>query len=407
MAVARRLGTEHMDDHHEELRRRDAVADRSIRHGRSGHGAPLPGPKRTRAVARGFLGAIAIALLAVELAVPAAATLQEPAPSDPVPPAVGIDEPSPAPASSVPEPTPTPTPTPTPAPGTPSVTPPPKPTPTPPPTPKPTPAPTQKPTPAPTPSPPPVAKPVYRYVLAPAVTRAKPGGGATIHRLARGTKVQLVRAGATWSQIRSGTRTAWIRTDGIATVRPAALPRNPGSSLVLVNKKYPLVPKAYVPKTVQAGPVRLTRYAANARTTLVRAAARDGVTLRTVSGYRSFTRQATIFANYSRLYGTTYAERISARPGTSEHQTGLAVDFGAANARCELLACFATTREGKWLASNAHKYGFILRYPKGYESITGYNFEPWHYRYVGAPTARTMKANKTATYEQHLYLAPR
>jgi hypothetical protein len=175
----------------------------------------------------------------------------------------------------VPEPTPTPTPTPTPAPGTPSVTPPPKPTPTPPPTPKPTPAPTQKPTPAPTPSPPPVSKPVYRYVLAPAVTRAKPGGGATIHRLARGTKVQLVRAGATWSQIRSGTRTAWIRTDGIATVRPAALPRNPGSSLVLVNKKYPLVPKAYVPKTVQAGPVRLTRYAANARTTLVRAAARD------------------------------------------------------------------------------------------------------------------------------------
>ncbi|MFB0833763.1 M15 family metallopeptidase [Arthrobacter halodurans] len=384
---------------------------------------PVPGPpsgaESDRRWARPTPGrllwaAVAVAALAAQLAAPAAVAGSVDPPPGAAATQSAAPDPTPGPpADPAPEPTAAPSAEPV-VPAVPSAAPPPAPQPTsaPPtsaaPTPPPTSAPPTKPPPTSTPKPPPVVKPVYRYVLAPATARSRPGvgNGVVVHRLARGAQVQLVQAGPVWSHIRSGARHAWIRSDGMASSRPAPLPRNPRSSFVLVNKKYPLVPAKYAPKTVAVAGVRLTPAAAKAHAAMVKAAARDGVRLRTLSGYRSYATQASLFAHYQRLYGTAYASRISARPGTSEHQTGLAVDFGAANGQCRLLACFGSTREGKWLAANAARHGFILRYPRGAEAVTGYSYEPWHYRFVGAVTAGSMKSQRTPTYEQHLYVAP-
>ncbi|MEG2576905.1 MAG: M15 family metallopeptidase, partial [Glutamicibacter sp.] len=133
--------------------------------------------------------------------------------------------------------------------------------------------------------------------------------------------------------------------------------RNPSKDDVFVNKKYPLSPVKYAPKTVavKGTNVRLKSSAAKAYTKMAKAAAKDGVKIRAVSGYRSYNRQAELFNYYPRIYGKSYASRISAVPGTSEHQTGLAIDVGNANGACGLQACFANTPVGKWVGKNAHK----------------------------------------------------
>jgi zinc D-Ala-D-Ala carboxypeptidase len=118
------------------------------------------------------------------------------------------------------------------------------------------------------------------------------------------------------------------------------------------------------------------------------------------SAYRSFASQTRIFNGYVANEGREKAERGSARPGHSEHQTGLAVDIGAVPAKCAIAACFADTPQGKWLAKNAWKYGFILRYPKGKEDVTGYIFEPWHYRYVGKSLAIEYHDTDAETLEE-------
>lgn len=123
--------------------------------------------------------------------------------------------------------------------------------------------------------------------------------------------------------------------------------------------------------------------AANALEKLFAAAKKEGITLSAVSGYRSYSRQATLYNNYVARDGKAEADTYSARPGTSEHQTGLAMDVSAASNGYDLTTSFGNTKEGIWLKDNAHKYGFIIRYPKSKESITGYMYEPWHVRYVG------------------------
>lgn len=114
----------------------------------------------------------------------------------------------------------------------------------------------------------------------------------------------------------------------------------------------------------------------------------SGIYLSITSGYRSYSYQKTLFNNYAARDGIEAASRYSARPGQSEHQTGLAVDLAAQNGKCTLSTCFKDTSEGKWLNENAWKYGFVLRYPEGKEEITGYMFEPWHFRYVGKKEAK-------------------
>ncbi len=102
----------------------------------------------------------------------------------------------------------------------------------------------------------------------------------------------------------------------------------------------------------------------------------QGLEMLISSAYRSFKYQQRIYNYYISVYGQEETDKFSARPGTSQHQLGTAVDFGSISDE------YADTAEGQWMFENAYKYGFSLSYPKGYEDITGYNYEPWHYRYI-------------------------
>ena len=102
----------------------------------------------------------------------------------------------------------------------------------------------------------------------------------------------------------------------------------------------------------------------------------DGLEMLVSSAYRSYKYQKRIYNYYISLYGQEGTDKFSARPGTSQHQLGTAVDFGSITEE------YAETAEGRWMFKNAYKYGFSLSYPEGYEDITGYNYEPWHYRYI-------------------------
>lgn len=108
------------------------------------------------------------------------------------------------------------------------------------------------------------------------------------------------------------------------------------------------------------------------------------------SAYRSPTLQKFYFDSYTKRDGIEAAKKYSALPGQSEHQLGLVVDLSDTSRTCYLETCFEATAAGKWLASNAHKYGFLLRYPKDKEAITTYQYEPWHFRYVGKELATAL-----------------
>lgn len=181
------------------------------------------------------------------------------------------------------------------------------------------------------------------------------------------------------------------------------------NNLMLVNKTHNL-PTGYVPKSLVAPKVpsvnkaktMMTPEAAKALEALFAKAKRDNIKLTAISGYRSYQRQSAIFTSNIKKYGSaSAANQFSARPGQSEHQTGLAMDVSSPSVGFALTQAYAETREGKWLKENAPRYGFILRYPKGGESITGYQFEPWHIRYVGKDAALEM-AKRNITLEEYL-----
>ena len=137
---------------------------------------------------------------------------------------------------------------------------------------------------------------------------------------------------------------------------------------------------------------------------LVAAAGNAGVTIYVGSGYRSYATQASLFASNVRQHGEAKANRFSSRPGHSEHQSGLAVDFGGTDRACWVEDCFEQTTASKWLAGHAHEYGFILRYPKGKEKITGYQYEPWHFRYVGRELAGALQQSGLTMEEAWSYI---
>ena len=124
----------------------------------------------------------------------------------------------------------------------------------------------------------------------------------------------------------------------------------------------------------------------------------QGYSLPLLSGFRSYNTQKYLYNSYVQKDGEALASTYSAKPGQSEHQTGLAFDIGQINDN------FGNTNAGIWLAENAHKYGFIIRYLKGKESITGYKYEPWHIRYVGVNVA-TEVYNQGVTLEEYLGVA--
>lgn len=111
-------------------------------------------------------------------------------------------------------------------------------------------------------------------------------------------------------------------------------------------------------------------------------AAAKGLSIYISSGYRSYSYQENLYDRYVRRDGKALADTYSARPGHSEHQTGLSIDLNT------VTRSFGNTKEGKWVAAHCHEYGFIIRYPEGKSHITGYSFEPWHLRYVGIETAQ-------------------
>jgi len=175
------------------------------------------------------------------------------------------------------------------------------------------------------------------------------------------------------------------------------------STLVLVNAAHPLEPLDYEPaRLADAGSGhRMVPEAAAAMRRLLAAAAEAGHVLRVESAYRSYAQQEALFDRYTRQYGAAYATRISARPGTSEHQTGWAADVGLASGECSLLACFGDTGAGRWVAAHAAEFGFIVRYPDGLEQVTGYRYEPWHLRFIGPEAAQEMAALGDATLEAY------
>lgn len=159
--------------------------------------------------------------------------------------------------------------------------------------------------------------------------------------------------------------------------------------LIVINKKHSL-PADYVPEIIQSNGVSLRAEAMDAYQKLITGAKNDGVVLYPISSYRSYADQEKLFNGYVAKDGQTEAEKYSARPGHSEHQTGLAVDIGLPSGACNLEICMGQTKQGIWLAENAHLYGYIIRYPNGKESETGYQYEPWHIRYVGVEAAKAI-----------------
>ncbi|HET8896598.1 MAG TPA: M15 family metallopeptidase, partial [Protaetiibacter sp.] len=133
------------------------------------------------------------------------------------------------------------------------------------------------------------------------------------------------------------------------------------------------------------------------------AMAAEGITLRMSSAYRSYARQKTIYDGFVAREGVAGADTHSARPGNSEHQTGLVVDLDDGTG-CNLSACFGSKPGGVWLAENSWKYGFILRYGNGWQPIVGYTYEPWHFRYVGVDVATDMHNRGIRTLEEYFGL---
>lgn len=175
---------------------------------------------------------------------------------------------------------------------------------------------------------------------------------------------------------------------------------NPNELLVLVNKNNKL-DKNYVPNDLEEINVKysnegkfLRKDAKEAFETLSSDASKLGYKVIAVSAYRNYEYQDKLFNYYTEKYGIEYALGCSAKPGHSEHQTGLAVDVMGSNNSYD---DFEFSDEFEWMRDNAYKYGFILRYPKGKENITGFKYEPWHYRYVGKEVAKII-------YEKNIVL---
>ncbi len=143
--------------------------------------------------------------------------------------------------------------------------------------------------------------------------------------------------------------------------------------------------------------MKASRVAINAFVQMSKAAEKEDYELVINSAYRSYQDQVDISDTYLELYGQSYVDRFVAKPGFSEHQTGLCFDIGSRKSNV-----FANSKEYQWMLDNAYKYGFILRFPKKYEDITGFRNEPWHYRYVGKKIAKYIHENDITLEEYYM-----
>ena len=179
-------------------------------------------------------------------------------------------------------------------------------------------------------------------------------------------------------------------------------------NLLIVNKYYKLDDGYYYGDLVTmstrysiSGGQKLNHDAYDAFKKLVEAGEKEGVYIRNLSAYRSYGRQSTIYNNYKKEHGLEWTDKWSARPGHSEHQTGLALDVTKKG--MSTFTGFEDTKEFTWISNNAHKFGFILRYPENKSYITGYGYEPWHYRYVGVEVATYIYENDITFEEYYAY----
>ena len=177
-----------------------------------------------------------------------------------------------------------------------------------------------------------------------------------------------------------------------------AAPQNDvDGTLFLVNRQW-RVSEDYVPElrmTEVTGQVKRLRPEASYALEEMYAVAKDElkVTLTSVSGYRSYSKQEAIYKRKLRNVGNSKAraDEYVERPGASEHQLGYAMDVGQKKSKAGLTASFGNTKGGKWIRENCYRFGFILRYQEGWEDVTGYNYEPWHVRYVGKEWSMKVK----------------
>jgi D-alanyl-D-alanine carboxypeptidase len=192
---------------------------------------------------------------------------------------------------------------------------------------------------------------------------------------------------------------ASLLTSGVNAVMPQL---DTASTVFIINRDY-MITSGYIPDLRDAkvpGQVRRMRPdAADALEEMIAAAKKEAkISLAAVSGYRSYNTQQNIYNR--RLASGTSIQQVNAYvavPGASEHQLGLAMDIGTASSGTRLSPGFGDTKAGKWVADNCWRFGFAIRYQAGWESITGYNAEPWHIRYVGRDAAK-------AVYEQNIPL---
>jgi D-alanyl-D-alanine carboxypeptidase len=179
---------------------------------------------------------------------------------------------------------------------------------------------------------------------------------------------------------------------------------------MLVNKHYAL--DDYVPTDLVDIPwkyrfgqandkISITKDAYDAFIDMWNAAQQEDIYLIVASGYRSKSEQEKEYKNYYNLKGEKYADTIAARPGYSEHQTGLAIDVYSKE--CYTSSTFHESKSYEWLINNSYKFGYILRYPKGKEKITGYNYESWHFRYLGVDLATKVHASGLTYDEYYVY----
>jgi len=185
----------------------------------------------------------------------------------------------------------------------------------------------------------------------------------------------------------------------------------PDSIWVVANKQLPLANKKYVPKNlVKPGfasgrtnnpyGLMLAKPAADAFIQLAIALKKAGAgDLVMQSAYRSYNYQVSVHSRAVARLGLKAGEALAARPGHSEHQTGLAVDVAAVGQGCVIQVCFSKTRAGRYVAKYGYRFGFIVRYPEGQTAVTGYQYEPWHLRFVGAGLATEMRNTGVSVLE--------
>ena len=187
----------------------------------------------------------------------------------------------------------------------------------------------------------------------------------------------------------------------VPAATPGPQPRD--ISVLTVVDKQRILPAGYMPPDLVGldtglaapgfGGLLLRAEAAGALSRMLSAATAAGYDIRVRSAYRSYAEQERTFAYWVSVLGEAEARRVSAEAGHSEHQLGTAADLTTSDVGYDLTETFGDTPAGRWLADNAHIYGFALSYPAGAEPVTGYAYEPWHYRYVGTDHAQSWRAS--------------